>query len=573
MKRLLPLLCLALAACSSASDSGSDDGGVDLHVRALDNRTAYIPPQCYTKTSDSSGGAVANPCYVCHATARGPNMQSQPELQLSYALPQVQGGHGVMNPWTNLFVDRHAAIGAISDEQIRHWVASDNYHSADGGIAPAARLAALPKNWDVNNNGRWDGYTPDAAFNFDAQGYDIRADGRETGWRAYAYYPFPGAFMPTNGAFDDVLIRLPAAFREREDGSPDRSVYTVNLAIVQALLLQRDVAIDSVDEQALGVDLDHDGKLAQASRIVYDWAPTQGRNMSYVGLAGKQQQAGQVHLAGGLLPEGTEFLHSVRYLETDAEQQVRAAPRMKELRYARKKLWLSYSDLQNQALLEAKEDALNPDRATLVYGDAETGVDSTIGWVYQGFIEDRSGQLRPQTYEESVYCIGCHSRLSATADGNFSMPRKRDAGPARGWYRWSGADTTAIADPLRSDGQPEYASYLRAALAGDEFRANDEVRQRFFNADGSANTAAFAQLSTDLSTLLIPSTERALLLDKAYRVLVSEQSFTRGRDALPAPPATVWQEIEPDHATGIIQPLQAPPLAGDAASAVVRAAR
>src|SRR3546814_2792844 len=50
-----------------------------------------------------------------------------------------------------------------------------------------------------------------------AQGFDDTGFARDgSGWRAFRYKPFPGTFWPTNGASDDVLIRLPAIFRDRK---------------------------------------------------------------------------------------------------------------------------------------------------------------------------------------------------------------------------------------------------------------------------------------------------------------------------------------------------------------------
>ncbi|AKU97356.1 hypothetical protein AKJ09_04020 [Labilithrix luteola] len=46
-----------------------------------------------------------------------------------------------------------------------------------------------------------------------------------------------------------------------------------------------------------------------------------------------------------------------------------------------------------------------------------------------------------------------------------------------------------------------------------------------------------------MSTLLVPSPERAFALDKAYRVIVGEQSFVRGRDATIAPAQNVHREL------------------------------
>jgi hypothetical protein len=547
-------------AKASAKAGASDDAGVDLRLRSSSNRLAYIPAQCFTRVRDAPQGGTQNPCYVCHAEARAPNFNSQPELQLSYAFPQIRAMRGAVNDWRNLFVDRRKAIAAIGDDAVLRHVRADNYHDRHGGPATAARLAALPERWDVDGNGRWDGYVPDAGFHFDAHGYDVGPDGRRSGWRAYAYYPFPGAFMPTNGAFDDVLIRLPAAFREREDGTADEQVYAANLAIVEALIRRDDVAIDPIDEKPLGVDLDRNGSLGGAQRIAYAWAPTQGLDMSYVGRARIEQRAGRVHLAAGLFPEGTEFLHSVRYLDIAADGSVQPAARMKELRYARKRYWMSWSDLRQRAQHEAKEGALNPDRAELFEGDAERGIDNGQGWRYQGFIEDAKGRLRPQTYAETVFCIGCHRGLSATEDGTFSFVRKVASGDNHGWHHAGARAYRGLPDPLRADGKPEYASYLRANRAGDEFRANGEAQARFFDPTGEPRDAAFAALEKDIATLLLPSRERALRLDKAYWTLVREQSFERGRDALPAPAVNVQREVDPDSATGIAEALPAPRL-------------
>ena len=549
------LLCLCAAACSP------DDGGVKLAQRAPLNRIAYIPPQCFTKTRDAAGGLVQNPCYTCHAEAPEPNYVGQPEIQLAYAFPQMRGGRGAVNEWSNLFVDRSAAIRSIDDREVQRYVAQDNYRGERGELLLAQRLARLPKSWDVDGDGRWGGYIPDAGFDFDARGYDRLHDGRNSGWRQFSYYPFPGIFMPTNGSFDDVLIRLPAALREREDGTPDERVYAINLAILEALIQRRDVAIDAIDEAAFGVDLDHDGKLGNTAKIAFDWAPLQKRDMSWVGRGRVEQAAGRLHLAAGLFPEGTEFLHSVRYLAIDDADKVSASPRMKELRYARKNRWLTYSDLSQYAVVEAKEDVLNPDRPALFAGDAERGVDNALGWTYQGFIEDSRGRLRPQTFEETAFCMGCHGRISATDDGIFSFSRKLAGGRAHGWGNDANTQRYVLPDPKRSDGKPEFASYLLSNRAGDEYRANDEVLQRFFDSDGKPKPSAFANLERDISTLLLPSAKRALALDKAYWLIVREQSFTKGRDALTAPAKNVHKELLQEEPTGIESPAPAPRLA------------
>jgi len=114
---------------------------------------------------------------------------------------------------------------------------------------------------------------------------------------------------------------------------------------------------------------------------------------------------------------------------------------------------------------------------------------------------------------------------------------------------------------LRKDGKPEFATYLLNNQAGDEYRANDEVRARFFDEKGQPKADAFDALKKDLSTLMLPSAQRALALNKAYQLIVQEQSFAKGRDAVLHPAQNVWKEVEQNELTGINTPLTAPRLA------------
>lgn len=544
---------LLLAGCSP------DDAGVSLKGRALENRLAYIPPQCYTVTQRAS--VTHNPCYVCHADTPEPNPNGRPDLQQEYAFPQVQAGMGSRNPWTNLFKDRRQEVAGISDAYMARYVNEDNYHAKDGSLLLNSRLEKLPASWDADGNGRWNGYRPDAWLHFDAQGWDHAPDGSLTGWRSFVYHPFPGAFMPTNGSFDDVAIRLPDAFRRDPQGRENLVIYAVNLAIVEALITRQDVLIDPVDEHAINIDLDGDGKIGTAKKVAYIWPAEPQRQMRFAGQAGTLQRAGQVHLAAGLYPEGTEFLHSVRYLSVAADGTVTASPRMKELRYARKESWQTYSQLRHAASIEGHEQSLKPDMTEVFPGNAEDGLSNRQGWIYQGFIEDLRGQLRPQTFEETMYCMGCHSGISATEDGSFAFPRKLRAGTSRGWMAWNGmAHQPPVADPLRTDGQPEYASYLRANHAGDEFRENQELLEKFFSPDGNEKPQAFARLARDVSSMTLPSPERAMALNKAYWLLVREQSFKAGRSAVITPAKNVYEQVPQNEATGIETPLPAPRL-------------
>jgi hypothetical protein len=253
--------------------------------------------------------------------------------------------------------------------------------------------------------------------------------------------------------------------------------------------------------------------------------------------------------AAGLYPSGTELLHSVRYLDVDAGGGVRMAARMKELRYMRKLRYQSYGELEQVAAHEAREKERHPDVVRHVYADEERGVGTGSGWAMQAFIEDASGQLRPQTVEETTACIGCHGGVGVTSDSTFAFARK--VAGERGWYYWGERGLRGIAEPRRADGQGEYAHWLAQVGGGDDFGSNDEVRARFFDGAGRLRPERVRALAADIATLLVPSPARALRLDRAYLGLVQAQAFARGRDVLVGASARVLRRRAQGEPTGI----------------------
>ncbi|MBN2250335.1 MAG: hypothetical protein JW682_08355 [Campylobacterales bacterium] len=524
-------------------------------MHSLNNKAAYVTSQCYTKTEDSKGG-VHNPCFACHINSKAPNYINDADLQESYDFSEYTR----TNRFTNLFKDRTQAVAEIPDSRILEYVREDNYRDKEGHLLLAEKLKALPKAWDVNENGKWDGYTPDCHFSFDEEGFDRDPRGNYTGWRAFAYSPFLGTFWPTNGSTDDVLIRLPEEFRQDRNGEENLTVYKVNLAIVESLIKEKDIMIDEADEVSLEVDLDQNGTLGRANVVKFNWIkptydPATNRikdfSMQYVGRANALLQSNASLIAPGLYPNGTEFLHSVRYIDIDeTDSTIKMAPRMKELRYGKKTHWNSYAQMQNSAASEIKEKDQFPERLRKIIGNSEEGLGTGLGWVYQGFIEDETGSLRPQNYEETQYCIGCHSGIGAIVDSTFVFPRKLEK---NGWYHWSQDPNglKGIPEPLTRDGRGEYRRYLELNHAGDEFRANDEVMKRFFDERGRLKEEEAVKIREDISTLLYPSAKRALEMNKAYKVIVEEQSYIYGRDAHVKPVENVHKNVESGQPTGI----------------------
>ncbi len=468
------------------------------------NREAVIPPMCYTRTEGKH-----NPCYVCHqASIPGrPNTMNDGELQQAYSFSEL----GQKNHWRNLFEDRSQRVAAISDDAILSWVAQDNYTE----LAPRLREAGFK------------GYIPDLkALQHAAEAFDDEGFAKDQShWVAFNYKPMPSTFWPTNGATDDVMIRLPEAYRNAADGQYARDVYKANLALVEANVKGlKSITVRRIDESLIDADLNGDGKQTKIERIT--------KTDSYVGAA-----KGFIKLPY-LYPQDTEFLHSVRYVGVDEASNVFVPPRMKELRYMRKRFTVSVPQLYEAYQQEkyAKEAGHLPG-----YIDrGEYGLDNELGWVIAGFVENREGKLRVNNYEENLFCMGCHTSLGSTIDSTFSFVRKVDGAAGWGYVNLHGMPDA----PNMGDTKGEFATYLERAGGGGEFRSNPEMEARWFK-DGAVDAKKLAA-AKDVYELITPSRQRALEMNKAYRVIVEDQDFMFGRDATVSPLPNVYDEIDND---------------------------
>ena len=527
---------------------------VDLKQTSLINQSAYISSQCYTKTEDSTNkNLLHNPCYTCHTKNKEPNFTyADDDLQEVYDFP----ASALKNPWINLFEDRTKEVSQISDAEILHYIDQDNYKK-NNQIILTQKLKNIPKNWDYNDNEKWDGYIPDCYFDFDSEGFDKDPNGSYTLWRSFAYRPFLGTFWPTNGSTDDVIIRLDKVFSEDKNGNFDLEIYKLNLSIVEALIKQEDLQINPIDEKKYGYDMNQNGKFDIANKIVFKWKQPiynsdtfliSDFSMTYVGKAKELLEKNKYMIAPGLYPLGTEFLHSVRYIGIENDKVV-MSNRMKELRYGKKVKWNSYSALKNLGLSKLKAKDATPDKLDTFLGNVEIGLYNALGWRYQGFIEDENGDLRPQSVEETVFCMGCHNNIGAIADSTFVFQRKLGYEHFQnGWYHWTQKGLQGIKDKLLKNGNTEYVQYLKLNNAGDEFRQNDEVIKKFFvknwkNSEQKLQKDEVAKIKEDISYLILPSVHRAMQLNKAYKVIVDEQSYIYGRDAHIKPLTNVHKEL------------------------------
>ncbi|AOT11271.1 hypothetical protein S4054249_23425 [Pseudoalteromonas luteoviolacea] len=454
------------------------------------NPESVIPPQCYTKTD-----GVNNPCYACHQSYHDekarPNVMKDGDLQGDYAFSDL----GLKNHWKNLFIDRTDLIKGISDKEITNWVEQDNY-------TPFIEKMTKRSDWHGEITPLENLAFPEKAF--DEQGF--ARDG--SGWVAFNYKPFPSTFWPTNGSTGDVMIRLPRTFQTVQ-GQYSKDVYLANLSLTELAVKGLEaISVPLVSERVIGQDLNGDGKLSQITRIT--------KQARYVGDA-------QDELAYMLYPEGTEFLHTVRYLGVDKQGNIYNAPRLKELRYMRKHNFKSKQEIAGSYYREAKEKEFEKLPVTLYIGDK--GVNNTFGWTINGYIEDSQGELRPQHAQELAFCNGCHKTVGATYDQTFSFARKVEG--AAGWGYINLKTQTDV--PNVGEEQGEFLTYMSRVGGGDEFRQNQEMLRKWFT--GDKVDMQKVEQAVNLYELITPSKERALALNKAYLTIVKEQSYLFGRDA------------------------------------------
>jgi len=320
------------------------------------NAEAIVPPQCYTDTEGRF-----NPCYTCHQNhaEKRPNTMQDANLQVAYAFSDI----GLTNHWTNLFRDFTEPVAAMSDETIDRWVETENYTALSGELRARG----------------WRGFIPDLGdLHLGAEAFGGDGFARDgSGWVAFNYKPLPSTFWPLNGSADDVMIRLPEVFRTTTTGEASRLIYRINLAVVESAIKDEATVFLSLDEQGLGRDLNGDGAFGEISSFP--------RPDHYLG------GADEVAVTPFLYPEGTQFLHSVRYLEVTEDGRVVGAPRMKELRYMRKIRFLSPEALAHRYYVEKREKLDGELPIFTMLGDR--GLDNGFGWEVSGFIEDEQFRL------------------------------------------------------------------------------------------------------------------------------------------------------------------------------------
>ena len=464
--------------------------------QTLVNREAVVPAMCYTEHDEQH-----NPCYVCHQDKIPDgrvNVMNDGFLQNNYLFSDF----GMTNHWTNLFKDRTEEIRKISNEEIDTYVNTENYTDLK----------------QLLEDNHFSGYIPDLEnYHLGADSFNVDGFAKDgSGWVAFNYKPLPSTFWPVNGSTDDVLIRLHKDYRQTQEGEFSVTIYKFNLAIVEAAIKNLDsIAVDNLDENVIGLDLNGDSILGVVNSI--------NRPLHYVGKASYMQ------VETFLYPRYTEFLHTVRYIGSTENGDIYNAPRMKELRYMIKAR--SYQDdvaplTKYQLALLYEEEWQEKYKGDEPFFSSllERGIDNAMGWWIQGFIEDTNGDLRPQSYEETFNCMGCHTTLGSTVDQVFSFARKVD-----GAEGWGYIDLKKMTDtPNIGEDEGEILTYFKRVGGGNEFRIENDINTKFFT--GGVLDEDKVKNAKNIYELITPTHESALKMNKSYRSLVKSQEFIYGRE-------------------------------------------
>jgi hypothetical protein len=384
------------------------------------NEDPSIPAQCWIET----GYGSQNACKYCHTVelARRGHGNAWPmdvnvEAQVLYAFPSPNlnrvNWDNVIHPQRLVarLEEAGLAVPRPGDAANLNYVRTDNWRAAyaearpdgdetwDNRSNPDSPLRLLPAldpdhlySWraeDATEGGRH-GYV-------DREGFVRNERGGYTGWRAVNFFPY-AIFTPLTGSVSGIYIRLPQAFRT-QDGEADLDVYRRNLALLERQIKAR--------------------------------APSRA---TYFG------DANQVPVRPGFYPVGTEFAHPLHYVDlaadgergtgldgvaasesVDYEFPGTRSKRVKEVRYLYK-----WKDVSLEDIGEDEEGG-----ATILGREWQGWIDNQAGWILAAYIEDRKGELRPQTTEELLQCLGCHSRVGNTVDAVWSLQRKLPG--ALGW--------------------------------------------------------------------------------------------------------------------------------------------
>lgn len=419
------------------------------------NEDPAIPAQCWIET----GYGTQNACKYCHtnylAGIKHGNAFPIGEDQVLFSFPSPN-----LNKinWKNIthpdeilkrLKAENIKIPQPDDPENLEYVRTDNWTAIYQKARPGKDM-----NWDNrsqagNKYQLFPALNPQDLFPYkeknptengahgyiDQEGFVKDRQNKYTGWRAVNFFPY-AIFTPLTGSVSGIYLRLPGKFMTA-DGSVDISVYKKNLD-----LLEKVIKNDPVESE------------------------------SYYG------DASGIKIQKGFYPVGTEFAHPLHYVDLNADGDMGTgldglnknetvdyefpgtrSKRVKEIRYMYKWKEVTVDDIG-----DVKDES---EYGRVIGKEWQGWIDNKAGWILAAYIENRSGHLRPQTTEELLQCLGCHSSVGNTIDAVWSFQRKLpgDLGWQEmnyGQYKKNRADKTRLNDYQNENinlGELEYFYY------------------------------------------------------------------------------------------------------------------
>ncbi len=376
------------------------------------NEEPSIPAQCWIET----GYGTQNACLYCHtdylADINHGNAFPLGEDQILFSFPSPDLNKVL---WRNTIFPQEIVARlkmegiALPDPEDVDYVRHDNWQAAFDNARGPGTTGWL--NSDADDFLLFPALNPRHLFPYnetdptgngthgfvDKNGF-VRDEKNEfTGWRAVNFFPY-GIFTPLSGSVSGIYIRLPEPFMTRENRF-SRTVYENNLDLLETNIKNRPMA-----------------------------------RTHYFG------DASRIPVKRGFFPEGTEFAHPLHYVDLNADGQAgdildgvagntgpayefpgTRSRRIKEMRYMYKYKEVGVEDITEDAHYDS----------VVIGHEGQGWVDNNAGWLLSAYIEDRRGNLRPQTTEELMQCIGCHGKVGNTVDSVWSFQRKLPG--ADGW--------------------------------------------------------------------------------------------------------------------------------------------
>ncbi len=422
------------------------------------NEEPEIPAQCWIETSYGT----QNACKYCHT-----DYLAKMEHGNAYPISEDQEVYSFPSPnlnkilWQNVIYPQNIenrlttegiAIPNIDDvEYVRydnwtpayemargngnnHWV-NDQSPNSDFILFPTLNPNHLyPYNKENPTSNGKHGF-------IDNEGFVQTENKQYTGWRAVNFFPYT-IFTPLTGSVSGIYIRLSEKFMSK-NGEVNMDIYKQNLSILEQNI-----------------------KNQQFSQT------------HYVG------DAKDIKVKKGFYPVGTEFAHPLHYVDLNADGETglsidgvvannshqyefpgTRSKRVKEIRYMYKWKEVELKDIEEKD----GEDVFG----TYIGAEGQGWIDNGGGWIIAAYIENRHGELRPQTTEELSQCLGCHAKVGNTIDAVWSFQRKLP--DMEGWadmnygqYKSKEPGKTKLHDYLNERAQMGELGYFYHTVIGAE---------------------------------------------------------------------------------------------------------